>query len=302
MRQDYVREEKAVIDAEWEHITDSWITRWMARPGKANGGAMDAATFKEAAALDRAESRGLALSGGGIRSAAFAIGALQALNKSYALSRIHYLSTVSGGGYAGSALTWFFRAKSNSNAAYDTARNFPLSAAIEGKDGATLTDVLRFKASYLEPGRGMSTLALAAVVLRSVVMSLLAYFLLLTTLLYAIVPWYVDWPQTICPWLGGSLALLVAALRVHSSLSCTCSATSMAPCNSVRSRDGNSQRGSCRCSTGPASYHLGLPCCRGLAALLLICFRQKGCLAILASLVPCWAPSLLSQGRFPATC
>jgi len=48
---------------------------------------------------------GLALSGGGIRSAAVALGVLQAINHNKALGRIDYLSTVSGGGYMGSALT-----------------------------------------------------------------------------------------------------------------------------------------------------------------------------------------------------
>jgi hypothetical protein len=48
---------------------------------------------------------GLALSGGGIRSASFSLGVLQALNEKKALDRIDYLSTVSGGGYMGSALS-----------------------------------------------------------------------------------------------------------------------------------------------------------------------------------------------------
>jgi hypothetical protein len=47
---------------------------------------------------------GLALSGGGIRSATFALGVLEALKKADLLKRIHYLSTVSGGGYIGG---WF---------------------------------------------------------------------------------------------------------------------------------------------------------------------------------------------------
>jgi patatin-like phospholipase len=49
---------------------------------------------------------GLALSGGGIRSATFSLGVLQALSKSGWLEKIDYLSTVSGGGYIGSSLTW----------------------------------------------------------------------------------------------------------------------------------------------------------------------------------------------------
>jgi patatin-like phospholipase len=48
---------------------------------------------------------GLALSGGGVRSAAFSLGALQALNVAGAIQRIDYLSTVSGGGYIGSSLS-----------------------------------------------------------------------------------------------------------------------------------------------------------------------------------------------------
>src|SRR5262245_35598108 len=43
----------------------------------------------------------LCLSGGGIRSAAFSLGVLQALADRQLLSRFHYLSTVSGGGYIG---------------------------------------------------------------------------------------------------------------------------------------------------------------------------------------------------------
>ena len=48
---------------------------------------------------------GLAISGGGVRSAAFSLGVLQALNHHNVLRNVDYLSTVSGGGYMGSALT-----------------------------------------------------------------------------------------------------------------------------------------------------------------------------------------------------
>lgn len=47
---------------------------------------------------------GVALSGGGIRSATFCLGVLQTLGKLKLLSRVDYLSTVSGGGYIGG---WF---------------------------------------------------------------------------------------------------------------------------------------------------------------------------------------------------
>jgi hypothetical protein len=49
---------------------------------------------------------GIALSGGGIRSATFALGVLQALAQHDLLRRFDYLSTVSGGGYIGTSLTW----------------------------------------------------------------------------------------------------------------------------------------------------------------------------------------------------
>lgn len=60
---------------------------------------------------------GLALSGGGIRSAAFGTGVMQALhNKGFAkeghptvFEKLQYLSSVSGGGYAGAALSWFMK-------------------------------------------------------------------------------------------------------------------------------------------------------------------------------------------------
>jgi hypothetical protein len=48
---------------------------------------------------------GIALSGGGIRSAAFCLGVLQALDETNVLKRIDYLSTVSGGGYIGCSLS-----------------------------------------------------------------------------------------------------------------------------------------------------------------------------------------------------
>ncbi|HWA56815.1 MAG TPA: hypothetical protein VG692_06165 [Gemmatimonadales bacterium] len=52
----------------------------------------------------------LCLSGGGIRSATFALGVLQALAQRCLLGQFDYLSTVSGGGYIGSWLTaWIHR-------------------------------------------------------------------------------------------------------------------------------------------------------------------------------------------------
>jgi Patatin-like phospholipase len=55
---------------------------------------------------------GLALSGGGIRSASFNLGFLQGLNEQQALWTVDYLSTVSGGGFIGAWWSaWLSRAK-----------------------------------------------------------------------------------------------------------------------------------------------------------------------------------------------
>src|SRR5712691_10545477 len=67
--------------------------------------------------LNRLDSAALCLSGGGVRSAAFSLGVVQALAShpqrprdtvdaaNSLLSKFHYLSTVSGGGYIGSWLS-----------------------------------------------------------------------------------------------------------------------------------------------------------------------------------------------------
>src|SRR5204863_10020538 len=56
------------------------------------------------ARIHRAGISALCLSGGGIRSATFALGVLQGLARVGVLGSIDYLSTVSGGGYIGG---WF---------------------------------------------------------------------------------------------------------------------------------------------------------------------------------------------------
>ena len=57
---------------------------------------------------------GLALSGGGIRSATFNLGVLQALCNSEMLEKVDYLSTVSGGGYIGTCMTTLLNSPSPS--------------------------------------------------------------------------------------------------------------------------------------------------------------------------------------------
>jgi hypothetical protein len=63
-------------------------------------------------AMDR-HLAGLALSGGGIRSATFALGVIQGLAALRILSRFDYLSTVSGGGYIGGWLAAWIKREGN---------------------------------------------------------------------------------------------------------------------------------------------------------------------------------------------
>jgi hypothetical protein len=61
------------------------------------------------AAIHEHAPAALCLSGGGIRSATFNLGVLQGLADHRMLNRLHYLSTVSGGGYIGSWLSSWMR-------------------------------------------------------------------------------------------------------------------------------------------------------------------------------------------------
>ena len=54
---------------------------------------------------------GLAISGGGIRSATFALGVIQRLAQTGMLREVDYLSTVSGGGYTGSFLSSYLNSE-----------------------------------------------------------------------------------------------------------------------------------------------------------------------------------------------
>jgi predicted acylesterase/phospholipase RssA len=104
---------------------------------------------------------GLALSGGGIRSASFCLGALQALNQHQWIDWIDYLSTVSGGGYIGSCLT----------AALSRGGGFPFGHRNDTRDVGAVGH-LRNYSNYLLP-RGRSQIRnicdAAVIILRGLV-------------------------------------------------------------------------------------------------------------------------------------
>ncbi len=81
------------------------------------GPASDEEATRLKAVVARLHTRGrsaLCLSGGGVRSATFALGVLQGLANVRVLDRFDYLSTVSGGGYIGGWLTAWLRREGTS--------------------------------------------------------------------------------------------------------------------------------------------------------------------------------------------
>jgi hypothetical protein len=136
---------------------------------------------------------GLAFSGGGIRSASFGLGVMQALVGDNKLEKIDYMSTVSGGGYVGSALTWALNQAKGT--AGTTSNDFPLGKKGEfarhtQKDANdnvdnknNFLDFMRQHSSYLMPTRDLGVFSFGGVVLRSMLLSILFYCLLLMTVL-----------------------------------------------------------------------------------------------------------------------
>ncbi len=119
---------------------------------------------------------GLALSGGGIRSAAFNMGVLQTLSRTGLLNRVDYLSTVSGGGYIGACVTWL-------RSHVPAAASQKLGALPLADGTGTVLDWLRAHGRYLISGPGLSGWTLAASILSGTLLNL---FVLLPIFLLAI--------------------------------------------------------------------------------------------------------------------
>jgi hypothetical protein len=102
---------------------------------------------------------GLAFSGGGIRSATFNLGVIQKLAQIGLLSRIDYLSTVSGGGYIGSWLSaWVYRAqrdKNSSDIPGILSVEKELRKGLSGLKEPHEVDWLRRFSNYLTPRMGV---------------------------------------------------------------------------------------------------------------------------------------------------
>jgi len=141
----------------------------------------------------------LCLSGGGIRSATFSLGALQAMARFNILGHFDYLSTVSGGGFAGGWLTaWIHHASIDAlnnlggkatRSTFTTdpcVRGAALTLGELGQSGTEADPIrhLRDFSNYLSPRMGVlsgDTWTLAATVLRNLFLNwlLLAPILML---------------------------------------------------------------------------------------------------------------------------
>ncbi|MFZ1326026.1 MAG: patatin-like phospholipase family protein [Candidatus Contendobacter sp.] len=113
---------------------------------------------------------GLALSGGGIRSATFCLGVLRGLAKNGVLRHFDYLSTVSGGGYIGSALGRMYQKFKNVDA---------VEKALQDNQSEEVR-WLRHNGRYLTPSGSKDWSILFSVYLRSWLAIQWEYFILVS--------------------------------------------------------------------------------------------------------------------------
>lgn len=147
---------------------------------------------------------GLALSGGGIRSATFSLGLLQALARHRLIRNIDYLSTVSGGGYIGSFFGKLFQT-SGGTPAYNCKN---VTETLAQPHSAPL-NWLRENGRYMAPRGGGDYLLAAAVIARNWVgmhfvigVTLLTIFLAANTLRAGMwgLPRWSEWEQLLRTW------------------------------------------------------------------------------------------------------
>ncbi len=165
---------------------------------------------------------GLAFSGGGIRSATFNLGIIQALAELRLLRQFDYLSCVSGGGYIGGWLSAFIHLKCNGRVE---------DAEDKLKTGGEENPAIRFLRSYsnyLTPKASFfsaDTLTAVATYLRNLYLNLtlllltLGGLLLLPRLLVWFARWLTGWengnpnvPAHLGPLFGGGIACIFVAM------------------------------------------------------------------------------------------
>ncbi|MEA3034175.1 MAG: hypothetical protein QOH86_2191 [Sphingomonadales bacterium] len=144
---------------------------------------LDAALEYYRARVAEKEPAALCLSGGGIRSASFALGVMEALSARDLLTKFHYLSTVSGGGYIGGWLQrWIYEEKGDFDA---------VMKALKAPREPVQVKHLRENSNFLTPRVGVGsndTWAAVAICIRNIVLNWLLFgpMLMLAALLPAV--------------------------------------------------------------------------------------------------------------------
>lgn len=167
--------------------------------------------LKWSAPGDEPEGVALALSGGGIRSASFALGVVQSLVNRGVFKTFDYLSTVSGGGYLGTALTWLrhqygdgFERQLGSGLKGDRTAELTAASREGAVVGKTWLDYVRLHGNYLKPPN-IGALSLVGVALRGLLFSLLVYGVAAIALLTVLsqgqfLPLWNEMPISVHPW------------------------------------------------------------------------------------------------------
>jgi hypothetical protein len=154
---------------------------------------------------------GLALSGGGIRSATFGLGVLEGLKPLGLLKKIDYLSTVSGGGYIGAWLSANWKRAAERKAAPDKAPADPAGRAAYERasvdwldEGASWSDSiahLRRHSNNLSPEIGLfsaDTWLMAAIWFRNTLLVQLTIILAIAVVLMLprlLIGIFLEWPR-----------------------------------------------------------------------------------------------------------
>ncbi|MEP3893221.1 MAG: hypothetical protein ABJN52_04430 [Litorimonas sp.] len=158
---------------------------------------------------------GLALSGGGIRSASFCLGIAQVLAKRNLLHDVDVMSTVSGGGYVGAFLTQRLGARSATEDDPPTGR----IAQPEEQDTDAVS-FLRKRAAYLSLGSQSATFIAAGRIIAGMVLNWTApaFVIALFSLVLVVLAGGAELPWELGPRIAGGAAgigLLAYAVFVH---------------------------------------------------------------------------------------
>jgi len=167
---DYLSGERSTYQTTEDVLRSEYIEIWGAD-------LPDGETYNEAA--QRKNPAALCLSGGGIRSAAFSLGVLQALASRKLLTQFHYLSTVSGGGYIGGWLSRWIATIDHQDAA-------EVERVLGLKEEILQISNLRANSNFLTPKTGITSADTWTAILLWIRNVLLNWTVFIPALLFAV--------------------------------------------------------------------------------------------------------------------